>query len=283
MAAHTRILLAASGAGLGSPEAGLVIEAARAVGATAEEFRWDRLNRPDAPVLLRHTWDYHKRLAEFRAWLDALAASRATVHNSVELVRWNLDKRYLAELSADGISTPRTVYLADRDPVLPTAELRGRLGSERVVIKPSVSATSWRTRLVDLDDREQVVEAIMEAAEGGTAMVQEFLPSIEAGEWSVVYLGGEFSHAVLKTAKPGEFRVQTDFGGSADLLAVPAAVRAATDACIEWLPEAPTLARVDGVVTEAGFVLMELELIEPDLFLRLHPPAAARLVELVLD
>jgi glutathione synthase/RimK-type ligase-like ATP-grasp enzyme len=277
------ILLAASEAGLGSQEAALIVEAAQSIGVSAEEVRWDQLERPDAPVLIRHTWDYHKRIAEFRGWLNSLTSVGAAVHNSVDLVRWNLDKGYLADLGEGGVLTPRTVYLAAGAPVPSAAELGSRVGSGRVVVKPTVSATSWRTRLVELEDHDQVVEAVAAAAEGGRAMVQEFLPTIEAGEWSVVYLGGVFSHAVLKRPKPGEFRVQIDFGGSAELLEAPLEVRAACDRCIDWLPEAPTFARVDGVVTDDAFVLMELELIEPDLFLRLHPPAAAQLVELVVE
>lgn len=270
---------------MGSDEAKLIIEAAREVGVVAEEVRWDRMDvgAVDCPVLIRHTWDYHLRLSEFRRWLDALEAAGASVHNSVATVRWNLDKRYLAELSEAGIATPRTVYVAEGDAPPSASELRSRLESDRVVIKPAVSATAWQTRLVDVADREAVGDATRQAAEGGQALIQEFLPGIAEGEWSVLYLGGVFSHAVLKTPVSGEFRCQYDFGGSMDLLDVPADVRSAADRCIEWLPERPTFARVDGVVTERGFLLMELELIEPDLFLRLHPPAARRLVELALE
>lgn len=281
-----RLLLAASEKGLGSPEAGLIIEAARALGVEAREVRWDTMEIPDvgAPesLFIRHTWDYHRRIEEFRTWLDALERAGARVHNSVRTVRWNLDKGYLDEMAEAGIPTPRTLYVAEGEPPPGADEVLDRIGSERVVIKPTVSATSWQTRLVDVADSDAVAEATRKAAEGGRAMIQEFLPEIAQGEWSVLYMGGDFSHAVLKSPLPGEFRCQVDFGGSADRLDVPAQVRAAADRCIEWLPERPTFARVDGVVTERGFLLMELELIEPDLFLRLHPPAAKRLVELAI-
>lgn len=277
------MLLAASEKGLRSEESDLIIAAARDAGVRAEEVLWDDLTPADTPVLIRHTWDYHKRIDEFRAWLDALTEAGTTVHNSVPLVLWNLDKVYLGELANGGIATPRTLYFGEGEAVPSTADLRAGVGSDIVVIKPTVSATSWQTRLVELDDRAAVLDAV-EQARGGTvrAMVQAYLPEIEAGEWSVVYIGGNFSHAVLKSPKSGEFRVQTDFGGSIELLDPPSDVAAAARRCIDWLPEAPTFARVDGVRTAEGFVLMELELIEPDLFLRLDPAAASRLVELVL-
>lgn len=277
------ILLAASDGAFGSEEARLLLDAFERHGRQAAESRWDTDDHSASPaVVVRHTWDYHKRLPEFSAWLDRLDHVGASVYNSVRLIRWNAEKGYLSELAERGVTTPTTLFLSKDDPVPRVEELRARLGTERAVIKPTVSATSWQTRLVALDDRRGVVEAVAAAARTSRAMIQAFVPEIGHGEWSLVFFGGVFSHAVLKRPVSGEFRVQSDFGGSVEVGLPPASALGVAERCLAAAPELATFARVDGVETADGFLLMELELIEPDLFLRLHEPAADRLAGLVL-
>lgn len=280
MGGDKTLLLAASEAAFGSEEASLLLAAAREAGVPAREVQWDAMDAAEGVVLVRHTWDYHKRPDEFRAWLRSLDDAGRAVHNSVDLILWNMEKGYLAELSDAGVPTPATVFVESGSPIPSGEDLRARLGTGRVVVKPTISATSWQTRLLDLDDRAALEEAVRAAARGSRAMIQAYIPKIVEGEWSLVYLGGERSHCVLKSPKPGEFRVQSDFGGSYVIAEPPTAALETAQACLSELPEVPTLARIDGVVVDSSFVIMEVELIEPDLFLRLQPEAARRLVDL---
>lgn len=208
---------------------------------------WDAFDQ----VILRSTWDYHKRVDEFRAWV----AKRDNLRNTKDVVLWNLHKRYLLEL--DGI-VPTVLVEAGR-PVRPVWK--------KVVIKPAVSATAWRTELLDAKD-------------AGTydvdVLVQPYMKEIENGEWSLIFFGGEFSHAVLKRPKSGDFRVQSDFGGSATPRTPDAALieQARRHVKKEWL-----YARVDGIEQDGRFLLMELELTEPALFFHADPAAPGRFVD----
>jgi glutathione synthase/RimK-type ligase-like ATP-grasp enzyme len=180
------------------------------------------------------------------------------LQNSGPSVRWNADKRYLRRLEQCGITIPETHWLSEHE----EASLRGVLaahGWDCAVVKPTVSATAHDTRLVARDTDEIL---------RGPAMVQQFVPEIQTqGESSFIFFHGEFSHAVCKLPATGDFRVQTQFGGSVRE-AFPS--RSLIDAATEVLREVEyqnLYARVDGVKREGKFVLMELELIEPILFL----------------
>jgi len=207
-------------------------------------------------VILRSTWDYHKRIDEFRAWV----AHRRRLWNPREVVLWNLHKRYLLELE----HTVPTALVPAGESARDAAETRGWT---RIVVKPAVSATAWRTEQLDAKDAETYDVDVL---------VQPFLPEIADGEWSLLFFGGEFSHAVLKRPKSGDFRVQSDFGGSVSIEAPPARLieQAAELVKPEWL-----FARVDGIDRGGRFLLMELELTEPVLFFHAHPAAPARFAD----
>lgn len=202
-------------------------------------------------VVIRSCWDYHLRVEEFRQWLYVLEQCGARVFNAVETVRWNLNKRYLRELH---VALPDTVWVEAGAMCDVEVVVRER-GWERAVVKPMVSASAHETRVLE----EGVVR--------GPVLVQEFLPEIAGGEWSVIFLGGTFHHAVLKRPADGEFRVQKEYGGTAVRREAPAAVIEFAGDALRRGPEA-LLARVDVVERWRGdVVLMELELIEPELFL----------------
>lgn len=216
-------------------------------------------------VVIRSTWDYHLRIDEFLAWLDRLEACGARVWNPVPLLRWNADKAYLR-----GLDVPRvpTAFVPRGGDVRATMREHGW---HRAVVKPNVSATAFETFIMEDGQSCPLQLATRDV------LVQPFIDEVvRDGEWSLLFFGGEYSHAVLKRARPGDFRVQNDFGGTAvvcepDAAIVESAARALAGAT-------PALyARVDGVVIAGVFTLMELELIEPVLFLGQHQDAAARL------
>jgi glutathione synthase/RimK-type ligase-like ATP-grasp enzyme len=224
-------------------------------------------------VILRSTWDYHKRVAEFAAWLDARQADGSRVWNPPALVRQNIHKGYLLDLAARGVPIVPTELVREPGTL---AEIRARRGRSSVVVKPAVGATAFHTAV---DPDEETFAAL--AAEGDV-LVQPFLEEVvRDGEWSLIFFGGTFSHAVLKRPRAGDFRVQNDFGGSS-VLTVPSAELVAEAArVLEAIDGRWLYARVDGVVVNGTFLLMELELTEPSLFLELDDTAVARFAEAI--
>ena len=167
-------------------------------------------------VLIRSLWDYHLRAPEFLDWIARLERAPVAVWNPGDLLRWNHHKRYLQDLAAQGIATVPTRWLPRGE----AADLRALLadaGWREAVVKPAVSASAfgtWRTSTGTATGDQSRLAALLRIAD---VMVQPLLPEVaDAGEWSLVFLGRRFSHAVLKRPAPGDYRVQWEFGGSAE-------------------------------------------------------------------
>ena len=237
---------------------------------------------PDA-VVIRSCWDYHLRPGEFRAWLDELERRRIAVINSPNLVRWNLHKSYLTELAAAGVPTVPTI-LSRGDDRRTLGEMLDEAGWEEAVVKPAVSLNAhetWRVMRSAVARFEARFTAMRSA---GDVLVQEFIQQVTTdGEWSLVFVGHEFSHGVRKRAKQGDFRVQIEHGGSAVAETPPQRLIDDAARVIAALPEPPVYCRVDGVLTPDAFAVMEVECIDPVLFFELHAPAAALFAAAVLD
>jgi len=242
----------------------LLIPVLRDLGVDARPIMWDD---PDADwnsfdqVVLRSCWDYHLRPSEFLAWIETLERRGVALQNPAPLVRWNADKRYLRQLEARGIVIPGTYWLEEGQRVS-VVDVLERYCWDGAVLKPTVSATAYKTRLISAKEADEIVQ--------GPAMVQEFVPEVQTlGEWSLIFLGGEFSHSVRKFPAAGDFRVQTQFGGVVQAAVADSRLVAKAAAVLGTI-DGPTLyARVDGLDRDGEFVLMELELIEPVLFLGL--------------
>ncbi len=276
----------------------LLRDALVARGAEVEARPWD--TKVDWSVyhriILRSCWNFHHRPEEFRGWVnDVKERHDGSMMNGPELVQWSVDKRYLRDLDARGVAIVPTIWvsMADGDEIPDLDALIAEQGWDAgTVVKPAISATAHQTWRVGPDEAEahqERFEALLASSPGGV-MVQPFLPEIEDGEWSLVFLGGEFSHAVKKRPAAGDFRVQHDFGGTIERCEpdpalvddASAALRAAAEATDTGLEEI-LYARVDGVVRAGRLLLMELELIEPVLFFAQAPGAAARMAELIVS
>ncbi|HJR50900.1 MAG TPA: hypothetical protein VJ794_07325 [Gemmatimonadales bacterium] len=249
-----------------TPGDGLLAEALRELGATVVAAPWDAVEpaRDEDVVCLRSTWDYHLRWGEFRSWVLKFEAP-GRMWNPPPTVLWNADKIYLRDLALAGIALPRTRWFEPGErPAI--GALLEEWGESRAVLKPRVSATAFGTHVVSRD--RGIGEPEWAALEPSGCLLQLFVPEIQSrGEISLVFLGGDFSHAVLKRPRAGDFRVQADFGGSLETVA-PADPTVEFAAAVLAAAGRPWLyARVDLVETGGGPVLMELELIEPDLFL----------------
>ena len=228
-------------------------------------------------AVFRTTWDYFDRFAEFTAWLGRVEAV-TRLCNPAPLVRWNLDKHYLHDLAAQGVPVVPTRFLeSGRSASL--AELLRETGWSQAVVKPCVSGCARHTYRVDRSTAAAVQRLLDPLLAREAFMLQPFVTDVVAtGEDTLVAIAGRVTHGLRKRARPDDFRVQDDHGGtvhphepSADQVAL--AERALT-AC----GPAPAYGRVDIVRLDDGsFAVMELELVEPELWLRRHPPAAEAL------
>ncbi|WP_031231413.1 RimK family alpha-L-glutamate ligase [Asticcacaulis sp. YBE204] len=231
-------------------------------------------------VLPLVAWGYHNAPDEFRRALAAIKAKGFKMLNPPEIVSWNVDKRYLRDLADAGIRIIPTLF-TERLTIADITAARADFGQQAVVLKPIVSAGAKHTMIFDGDTLPLPGEDAKSghSAPEGEAMIQPFMPAIQTeGEWSLIFFDGTFSHAVLKTPKPGDFRSQPDYDAHLRLETPPvAAVELAYEA-LEFVGQTLLYARVDMVRDAQGrFCLMELELIEPDLYLKYEDAAPARL------
>jgi glutathione synthase/RimK-type ligase-like ATP-grasp enzyme len=224
-------------------------------------------------VLMRSTWDYFKHYPAFRQWLDQLPVP--TINNKA-LLRWNSDKRYLLELAAQGIEIIPTQ-------IVPASQLQQTLASmpaQQVVVKPTVSGTARHTARGRSDDvafNQIVAQLPLEF----DYLIQPYVPEVVSdGEWSLLFFDGEFSHAVIKRPAAGDYRVQSEFGGTAQAIepdeALIATAKRALAAAAAIGHADIAYARVDGVISQDRFLLMELEMIEPFLHFEGRHEAAER-------
>jgi hypothetical protein len=232
-------------------------------------------------VVVRSCWDYHHRLEEFLGWVTRLERAGVPLWNSAALLKWNSHKGYLRDLAARGVAIVPTRWLARGRRVGLAQLLRDERWSD-AVMKPAVSASAtdtWRTSAATAGADQGRLDELLRA---GDVMVQPFIDEVrDPGEWSLIFFGGRFSHAVRKRPAPADYRVQWEFGGTAALLAPPPRLIADAEAVMAAVPGHPLYARVDGVERDGRLMLMELELIEPHLFLGSEGMAAARLATVV--
>lgn len=237
-------------------------------------------------VVVRSCWDYHLRPDAFHRWIERLEKAGVAVWNPPATIRWNADKSYLRDLAARGVSAVPTAWMEQGDATSLSDVLRTH-GWDRAVVKPAVSASAHETWTTDRA-RSAHDESRFRALTARTrTLVQPFVEEVvEKGEWSLVFIDGAYSHAVLKRPRAGDFRVQEEHGGSAQVLEPSAEVIASARGVLAAAGPMGTgslYARVDGCVVGDAFVLMELELIEPTLYLGTSRTAADRLADAVLE
>lgn len=233
-------------------------------------------------VLFRTTWDYFDRFGEFKNWLLD-TSSKTKLINSASLIQWNMDKHYLNELTKAGVRVVPTRYI-EVGSKLSLQRLHEITGWTDTVIKPTVGGAGRHTHRISEDNLHIIERKLHPVLELESFMLQPFQYSVPVeGEKSLIFFGTEFSHAVLKKARPGDFRVQDDFGGTVHKYE-------ATEEEIDFglqaiyaCPELPAYARVDFITDNSGsLAISELELIEPELWFRLNPSAAEILAEEIL-
>ena len=230
-------------------------------------------------VMFRSTWDYFDRYDEFSIWLKNVS-TKTTLLNSANIINWNIDKHYLIDLKEKRIHICES-YFIEKGTTTTLSELHKQLGWEKTVLKPCISGAARHTYKLDLSTLEKHENIFQELIANEAMMLQPFQEKIMTkGEFSFVVINGKYSHAVLKIAKPGDFRVQDDFGGTVHNHEATEEqiyfAENAVKACIEL----PMYARVDVIIDNNNkLAISELELIEPELWFRNHPDASTNLAK----
>ncbi len=206
-------------------------------------------------------WGYPRARRQWLEAVDAWERQGVKLMNPPEVLRWNSDKAYLERLAACGAPVVPTL-LVDAVSNVTMAQAASVFGTDRLVAKPRVSSTAWRTI-------RWSPGAPLDGGPDGAAIIQPYLPSIEsAGEVSLLYFAGRFSHAIRKVPQPGEFRVQPEYDGIITPYRPEPDEVAAAEAILGAVEEELLYARVDLVRALDGRpALIEIELIEPDLYL----------------
>ncbi len=239
---------------------------------------WDRYEI----CIPRATWDYHHHLVQFLSVLETIEKSNAFLANSLSLIRWNARKTYLLDLSQRGIRIVPTV-LGHSLNEASLSTLRTRLGADNIIVKPLVSANADFTFPLRPNGPQAVYDEAFASFGKQGFLAQRFIDSVVSeGEFSLFYFNGKYSHAILKTPKRGDFRVQEEHGGIIKAFEPGKALHQAGQKALDSLTEVPLYARADFVHDEEGeLCLMEIELIEPALYFRMDPHSPTRFAEAV--
>ena len=263
-----------------SIDADLAFEPLAALGWHCEWLPWQRRNVDweswDA-VYVAATWDYPEDPAGFLAVLEAIDRSSAALVNPLRLIRWNIPKTYLRELAAGGADIVPSRWYERFSECDLAADARD-FGVDRLVVKPVVSTNATDTFLLSPPGPQAELAATFAER---PFVVQPFMKAIQAdGEYSLFYIGGTFSHAIRKVPESGDFRVQEEHGADIRPVQPPPGMIAAADSIHRQLDPEPLYARCDFVRDEEGVCrVMELELIEPSLYLRMDKNAPGRFAE----
>jgi hypothetical protein len=234
---------------------------------------WDRYDA----VYIGVPWDYPADVQRFLSLLERIDRSRAVLVNDLSLVRWSLAKTYLRDLEQRGADIVPSLWY-DR---MPSGELAGwfeRLATRKLIVKPVVSTNATDTFLMTDDSARAEEDVLLRTFRDRALVVQPFIASIVSdGEYSLFYFGNEFSHAIRKRPKRDDFRVQEEHGAEICPTEPEPPMIEAADRVLRLVDPTPVYARVDFVRGADGrFLLMELELIEPSMYLRMHPAAPER-------
>lgn len=261
-----------------------LLRALRDAGIAAEPVVWeDRRQDWAEPKLcvIRSTWDYCWRRDQFVAWAER-AAQQTQLWNSAAVVRWNTHKRYLCDLAERGVPAVPTVLLP-RGSQVNLAQMLQACGWREAVIKAAVAQAGRYAMRVPHSRRDRGQAHLDRLLPHEDMLVQPFVSSVpEAGELSLVFIEGEFTHAVRKRAPAGDFRVHDDYGGS---VTPETPSKQHIDLGLHALAavgEPTHYARLDLVDGANGQpMVMEFELVEPELFFRYSSEAAARMVNAI--
>ena len=237
-------------------------------------------------ILFRSTWDYFDKFELFKKWFNK-TKNKCLMINSTETIEWNIDKHYLLDLQEHQIPIPNSEFIK-RGSSIDLSLLMQKKNWNEIVVKPTISGAAKNTYRLKKEEIIQFGPIWEKLIYKEDFIVQEFQNNvISEGEVAMIVIGGKFTHAVLKKAKEGDFRVQDDFGGSIAIYNPSEEMVKLAEKCTRILTPIPSYARVDIIWDNLWeLAVSELELIEPELWFRLNPNAAQKLahhVDLILS
>lgn len=238
----------------------------------AKDVEWDKYE----VVVIRSAWDYQSDAPGFLECLEKINASSAKLENSFPLVSWNISKDYLKTLEAHDIPIVPTLWANEFDYPQILSSF-AHFETSEIVIKPLISANADHTYRLSLKDVNAQEEGLKEVFSGRPYMIQPFLRAVvNEGEYSLFYFGGQFSHCILKIPRQNDFRVQEEHGGQLRAVDASKDMQAMSERVLKALPELPLYARIDLIRAGSGFVVIEIELIEPSLYFNMDSGSAER-------
>jgi len=223
-------------------------------------------------ILLKTPWDYHRKFEQFNVWLEKIERLNIKLLNDYLILRWNMDKHYLKDIIEAGFNVIPSLFLDQgwKDELEPLFE---KLSANKLIVKPCISGGSTNTFVLSADSIFEDKKHVLELISRGDYIVQPFIQQIKDGEWSFVFLDGQYSHAIIKKPKAGDFRVQQVFGGTIEIVCPEQKYIDYAASYVSAFAGDTLYARVDGVMVNGKFMLMELELVEPFLYLSYQPDA----------
>lgn len=236
-------------------------------------------------VVPKSVWDYVTRPDDFVQWLDQLTASGVRSVNDVELIKWNHNKSYLLDLRNAGLPVASFIFFP---PGSDPADVVTRLHDERwdrVVLKPSISGGAWKTGLIDVKNTTEIDALSRDILKDRGLIAQPFFEELQTnGEWSLFFVNGDLTHAVLKRPMKGDFRSQPIWGAKITSESAPDWLLGVATKIMSAAPTPATYGRVDGFIRHGQFQLMELELIEPYFFPEYAPNRVlTRFAQAIID
>lgn len=288
----------------------LLLKAFQNQGVIPHEVPWDKVGvnwKNFDLVILRTCWNYHTKISQFLAWLDLLENQKIKVFNPINIIKWNINKRYLLDLEKMGIPIVPTLML-NKETIRDLMKIIYQAGWKEVIIKPTIGASSYKiVRIktealrhlkgnqlalseaeadsfqVEESDKSKVTGSIKEILKDSDLIIQPFLTEIQTeGEYSFIFFNKIYSHTILKKPKRGEFRTQPELGGTEIAINPDPDLLIQAKNIMEKIPFPLLYARVDCVVINEKLHLMELELTEPYLYFEKKAGAAENFVRAAL-
>ncbi|MFD2286520.1 hypothetical protein GJU39_01155 [Pedobacter petrophilus] len=222
-------------------------------------------------AILKSPWDYFDLITDFYLWLNHLEEKKIKLLNPIDVVRWNTDKQYLQEIEAAGLAITPCSFIYKNEKVI-LENFFDFYHTDQLIVKPCISGGAKNTFKVTKDNIDEVISKLTLLIQDEDFIIQPFLSEIvEHGEWSFIFFNGIYSHCLVKKVKDGDFRVQPSHGGSVHPQNPDQSLIDTASAYVNLFAKDCLYARVDGTFVNEKFLLMELELIEPFLFLNTDP------------
>jgi len=245
---------------------------------------WDQpINYEEFDLLVfRSAWDYHHKPTAFFEWLQELKKVKTPIANPISIIEENYDKYYLKDYQEKGFSIIPTLFF-DNVRNVDLAKIMAERNWQRGVIKPAISMSAYHTYSFDATNYESLQSQLTSFYGKTKVMVQKFAPEITSiGEWSLVFFDKEYCMSALKLPKKGEFRVQSELGGTIAYPEPPSHIIAEAKAILDSYEEEILYARMDGIIHNNHFQLMEAELIDPELYFRSGEKGRKAFLEAIL-